>query len=61
MINTIVIFDLHMINKSTNDNCKSEGFGMQIFEIDSLGVFAKSTKIFTQSFKIFTQTSNLLE
>jgi hypothetical protein len=29
-VNTILIFDLQMINKSMSNNYKSEGFGMQI-------------------------------
>ncbi len=28
VIDTILIFDLHMTNKSVSNNCKSEGFGM---------------------------------
>jgi hypothetical protein len=28
-INTILIFNLQITNKSMNNNCKSEGFGMQ--------------------------------
>jgi len=28
VVNTILIFDLEMINKSVSNNCKSEGFGM---------------------------------
>ncbi len=29
MVNTILIFNLQMINKSVNNNYRSEGFGMQ--------------------------------
>jgi hypothetical protein len=28
VINIILIFDLHMISKSMNNNCRNEGFGM---------------------------------
>jgi hypothetical protein len=28
-VNTILIFNLHMTNKSVSNNYKSEGFGMQ--------------------------------
>ncbi len=33
-INIILIFYRHMTNKSMSNNCRSEGFGMQIFEDD---------------------------
>ncbi len=46
-INTILIFDLQMTNKSMNNNYKSEGFGIQRFEDDMLGVSAKPTEVFT--------------
>ncbi len=33
-MNTILIFDLQMNNKSMNSNCRSEGFGIQISKDD---------------------------
>jgi hypothetical protein len=36
-VNTILIFDLHMINKSMSNNYRNEGFGMQRFEDDLSG------------------------
>ncbi len=46
-INIILIFSLEMTNKSMNNNCKSEGFGMQRFEDDLSWVLAESIEIFT--------------
>ncbi len=43
MINTILIFDLHMTNKSLSNNCKNEGFGMQRSKDDLLRVLIEST------------------
>jgi hypothetical protein len=36
-----------MTNKSMNNNYKNEGFGIQRFEDDMLGVSAKPTEVFT--------------
>jgi hypothetical protein len=36
-----------------NNNCKSEGFGMQRSEDDLLGVSIKLTTIFTHSSRVF--------
>ncbi len=49
VVNTILIFDLQMTNKSVSNNCKSEGFGMQISKDDMSRVLAKSTTTFVQS------------
>jgi hypothetical protein len=46
-VNTILIFNLHMTNKSVSNNYKSERFGMQRFEDDLSSILAESTKIFT--------------
>jgi hypothetical protein len=46
-IDIILIFDLEVINKSENNNCRSEGFGMQKAKDDRLRVSAKSLEIFT--------------
>ncbi len=53
-VNTTFIFDLWM-----NNNCKSEGFGMQRSKDNMLSVLAKSTTIFVQSLGIFAQSSEL--
>jgi hypothetical protein len=34
MVNTILIFDLQMTDKSMNNNYKREDFGIQIFEYE---------------------------
>jgi hypothetical protein len=60
VVNTILIFDLQMINKSVNNNYRSEGFGMQRSKDDLSWVLAESIKIFTQSLGVFTQSSYLL-
>ncbi len=46
MVNTILIFDLQMTNKSVNNNCRSEGFGMQRSKDDLSKVFTESTEVF---------------
>ncbi len=48
-MNTILIFDLQMNNKSMSNNYKSEGFGIQDFEDDLSWVPIESTIVFTQS------------
>jgi hypothetical protein len=50
-----------MINKSLNNNCRIEGFGMQRSEDDLSRVLIESKEVFTQSFGVFTQTLDLLE
>ncbi len=45
IIGTILIFNLQMIIKSMSNNYKSEGFGIQIFEDDLLGVSAESIEV----------------
>jgi hypothetical protein len=47
MVNTILVFDLHMTNKFVSNNYKSEGFGIQRSKDDLLGVSAESIKVFT--------------
>jgi hypothetical protein len=59
-VDTILIFNLQMIDKSMSNNYKSEGFGIQRFEDDLLGVSTESTKVLTQSSKVFAHLSNLL-
>ncbi len=59
VVNTILIFNLQMNNKSMNDNYKSEGFGIQDFEDDLSWVSIESTIIFAKSLNIFTQSSYL--
>ncbi len=59
-VNTILIFDLQMINKSMNNNYKSEKIGIQRFEDDMLKVLVESTKVFAKSSGVFTQSSDLL-
>jgi hypothetical protein len=49
MVNTILILNLWMINKSTNNNYRSEAFGMQRSKDDLSWVSAKSTKVFAKS------------
>jgi hypothetical protein len=49
MVNTILIFDLHMINKPMNNNCIINGLGIYRFKDDLLGVSAELTKVFAQS------------
>jgi hypothetical protein len=43
-----------------NNNCRSEGFGMQRFEDDLLRILVKSTTILIQSSGVFAQSSYLL-
>ncbi len=45
-MNTMLIFDLNMNNKSMNNNYKSEGFGIKKSEDDMLGVLTASTIVF---------------
>jgi hypothetical protein len=46
MINTILIFDLEMINKSMSKNCRSTSFGIQKFENDLSRVLVESAIVF---------------
>jgi hypothetical protein len=46
-VNTILIMELHMINKSMTNNYTNVRFGIQGFEDDLLGVLAKSIEVFT--------------
>jgi hypothetical protein len=46
-INTILMFELQMIDKSIGNNCRSEEFGMQRSEDDLSRVSIESTKVFT--------------
>jgi hypothetical protein len=46
VVKTILIFDLHMINKFVSNNYKSEGFGMHISEDDLSKILVKSTITF---------------
>ncbi len=59
-MNTILIFNLQMNNKFMNNNCRSEGFGIQISKDDMSKVSAKLVPIFTQTSYIFAQSSYLL-
>jgi len=43
MVNTILIFDLHITNKSVSNNYKSEGFGIQRSKDDLLRVSIESS------------------
>jgi hypothetical protein len=47
-VNIILIFDLHMTNKSVKNNYKSEGFGIQRSKDDMSRVSTESAKVFTQ-------------
>jgi hypothetical protein len=60
VVNTILIFNLQMINKFVNNNYKSEGFGMQRFEIELSWVSIKIVEVFSHSSDIFAQSLNLL-
>ncbi len=60
IVNTILIFNLQMINKFVSNNYKSEGFGMQKFEDDMSKVSIALVEVFTQSLGIFVESSNLL-
>jgi hypothetical protein len=53
VVNTILIFDMQMSNKSMNNNCRSEGFGMHDFEDDLSWVSFESIVVFAQSLAIF--------
>ncbi len=44
-INIILFLELHMTNKFVSNNYRSEGFGMQRFEDDLLGVLAESIDV----------------
>jgi hypothetical protein len=46
-MNIVFIFIMHMSNKSTNNNCKNVGFGMQRSKDDMLRILAKSVVVFT--------------
>jgi hypothetical protein len=46
-VNTILSLELQMTNKSMNNNYKSEGFGIQSFEVDLSWVLAELTEVFT--------------
>jgi hypothetical protein len=46
IVNTILTFNLQMINKSMSNNYKSEQFGMQRFKDDLSWISAKSATIF---------------
>ncbi len=59
-VNKILIFDLQMINKSMNNNYKSERFGMQRSEDDLSRVSAKLAIIYIHSSRVFAQSSDLL-
>jgi hypothetical protein len=52
-INTILIFDLYMTNKSVSNNCKSKGFGMQSSNDDLSKVLTKSTIVYVQTLRFF--------
>jgi len=54
MVNTILIFNLLMSNKSVSNNFRNEGFGIQISISDLLGVLVELATLFTQSIVIFT-------
>jgi hypothetical protein len=49
-----------MNNKSMNNNCKNEGFGIQRSEDDMSRILTKLAIIFVQSLGVFAQTSDLL-
>jgi hypothetical protein len=51
-INTILIFDLQMINKFVNNNHRSERFGMRKSE-DDLSKASVESVVITQSLEIF--------
>jgi len=55
-VNTILIMELHMINKSLNNNINSEGFGKQRSEDELLRLSIESIEIFTLSLRVFAQT-----
>jgi hypothetical protein len=43
-----------------SNNCRNEGFGIQKFEDDMLGVLAKLVVVFAQSSSVFTQLIDVL-
>jgi hypothetical protein len=47
IVNTILIFDLHMTNKSVSNNYGYEGFGMQRSKDDMSKVSIKLVEVFT--------------
>jgi hypothetical protein len=59
-VNIILILELQMIDKSIINNCRSESFGIQSFEVDLLGVLTELAKVFAQSSNVFAQSSDLL-
>jgi hypothetical protein len=52
-VNITLVFDLQMSNKFMSNNCKSEGFEIQISEDDLSRVSVESITIFTQSSWVF--------
>ncbi len=52
-IDTMLIFDLHMIHKSMNNNYRSDRFEMQRSEDDLSKVLVELTEVFTQSSRVF--------
>ncbi len=56
-VNTILIFNLQMINKSMNNNCRNEGFGMQRCKDNLSRVL---TKVFAQSSDLLPRSANKL-
>jgi hypothetical protein len=54
IINTILIFNLHITYKFVNNNCKSEGCEMQRSEDDLSRLLAKSPTILVSSSWVFT-------
>ncbi len=59
-INKILNLELQMTNKSLSNNCRSEGSGVQKFEVTMLRALAESTKIFAQLLGVFAQSSYFL-
>jgi hypothetical protein len=53
MINTILIFDLHMTNNSLNNNFRSEGFGIQRSKDNLSRVSVELAEIFAQLSGVF--------
>jgi hypothetical protein len=60
VVNTILIFDLQMINKFVNNNYKRKGFGMQRFENDLSWVSTQLVEVFTQTLGVLAESSDLL-
>ncbi len=59
-VNTILIFDLQMINEFVNNNYTSEGFGLQRFEDDLSWVSTQLVEVLTYSLSVFAQSLDLL-